>query len=108
MSDKEYKYDYIEVICSDLKIVFIADETVRRPGYSNVHMHSFWELFYLQEGSLTVNSENEQYKLSKNQMIIIPPNCYHSTRSDAEVLKKSVFFTFENVKSTEKEKIFSH
>lgn len=106
MKSQVFNCNSIEVVCSDLKIVFITDETTRRPGYSNVHMHSFWELFYLQDGKLTVKSEGEEYCISKNQMIIIPPNCYHSTSSDMEVLKKSVFFTFEKVKTEEKEKLY--
>lgn len=106
MQNKDFDYNFIEVLCSDLKIIFITDETTTRSGHTNVHMHSFWELFFLQDGCLTVNTETQQYKLAKNQMMIIPPNCYHSTSSDSDVLKKSVFFTFEKVKSTEKEKLF--
>ncbi|MBQ4116146.1 MAG: helix-turn-helix domain-containing protein [Clostridia bacterium] len=106
MQNKDFDYNSIEVLCSDLKIVFITDETTTRSGDTNVHMHSFWEMFYLQDGCLTVNTETQQFKLSKNQMMIIPPNCYHSTFSDSEVLKKSVFFTFEKIKSTEKEKLY--
>lgn len=106
MQKKDFDYNYIEVLCSDLKIIFITDETMKKSGYTNVHMHSFWELFYLQEGCLTVNTENAQYNLIKNQMMIIPPNLYHSTSYDSEVSKKSVFFTFEKVKTNEKEKLF--
>ena len=106
MQNKEFDYSFIEVLCSDLKIIFITDETTRRPGHTNVHMHSFWEMFYLQDGCLTVSSETQQYKLNKNQMMIIPPNCYHSTSSDSEVLKKSVFFTFEKIKTNDGEKLF--
>ena len=106
MQNKDFDYSYIEVLCSDLKIVFITDETTSVPGYTNVHMHSFWELFFLNEGCLTVNTETQQYKLLKNQMMIIPPNCYHSTSSDSEAVKKSVFFTFEKIKSTDREKLF--
>lgn len=106
MQNEKFDYNSIEVICSDLKIIFITDETTSRSGNSNVHMHSFWELFFLQDGCLTVNTETQKYNLTKNQMMIIPPNSYHSTNSDSEVLKKSVFFTFEKVKTNEKEKVF--
>ena len=106
MQDRYFNYNFIEVLCSDLKIIFITDETTKRSGATNVHMHSFWELFYLRDGELTVNSEKGQIKVTKNQMVIIPPNSYHSTVSDSEVLKRSVFFTFEKVKSNEGEKLF--
>lgn len=107
MQEKDFDYDYIEVLCADLKIIFITDETMQRSGSTNVHTHSLWEMFYLQEGSMEVNSEDGQYLIQKNQLMIIPPNRYHSTSSTPEAVKKSVYFTFEKVKSAEKESIFN-
>lgn len=107
MQDKHFEYDYIEVLCADLKIIFITDETMLRSRSSNVHTHSLWEMFYLQEGSMTVNSEDGQYLIQKNQLMIIPPNSYHSTVPDSNAVKKSVFFTFDKVKSNEKESLFA-
>lgn len=106
MENQEFDYNFIEVVCSDLKIIFITDEKTTVTGHSDIHMHSFWELFFLQEGNLTVTVDAQRYELSKNQAFIIPPGVYHSTKSDSNVVKTSVFFAFEKVKSQEEEKLF--
>jgi AraC-like DNA-binding protein len=67
---------------------------------SKIHMHSFWELFHLKEGNMTVTNEDMSCMLEKNQMLIVPPNTYHSSIYSDDALKKSVFFTFEKVKNT--------
>jgi len=105
--NREFTYDSIEVLCADLKIIFIKDDKTMVTGNTGVHMHSFWELFYLDNGMLTVTSETECWKLTENQGLIIPPNTYHSSESAENVSKKSVFFTFEKVKSEEKEALFA-
>lgn len=106
MQGKDFVYNSIEVECSDLKIVFITDERTAIAGQTDVHMHSFWELFALREGSLTLNSEQSSLKLEKNQILIIPPNMYHSTDFSEDAVKESVFFTFCKVKSADAEKLF--
>lgn len=98
MRGKDFKYDSIETVYSDLKIVFITDEKTAVTGKTNVHMHSFWEVFCLLEGKLTVTSENEHFELEEGDLLIIPPNLYHSSFSEEGVVKRSVFFTFDKVK----------
>lgn len=101
MQGKEFDYSYIEVICSDLKMIFITDEKATVTCHSDVHMHSFWELFHLKKGSLIVNSESNLIRLDADQMLIIPPNTYHSSAFSENAIKESVFFTFERVKKPE-------
>ena len=103
MQDQDFSYSSIEVICSDLKIIFITDEKTTDTTRSDIHMHSFWELFHLKEGSLALSNEQFGCTLEKNQMLIIPPNTYHSTTFSEDAIKKSVFFTFERVKSSSSE-----
>jgi len=107
MFHQDFPYHYIEMICADLKIIFISDEKASVTGLTDIHMHSFWELFYLQKGTLTVNSETQTYILQENQLLLIPPNTYHNSVSSADVVKKSIFFTFEKVKTSDTEKLFS-
>lgn len=107
MPDKEFTYDSIEVTCADLKIIFITDDKTTVTGTTDVHMHSFWEFFYLHEGTLTVTGDTEKYVLHKNQGLIIPPNIYHNSESNSNVLKKSIFFTFEKIKSSESDQLFN-
>ncbi len=100
MQDQDFSYSSIEVICSDLKIIFITDEKTTDTGQSNIHMHSFWELFHLREGNMTITNEQTGCTLEKNEMLIIPPNTYHSSIYSENASKKSVFFTFERVKAS--------
>lgn len=106
MPFNEFNYDCIEVVCADLKIIFITDEKMTVTGKTGIHMHSFWELFYIRNGGLKVNTEERTYELGKDSMLLIPPNEYHSTESTTDSVKKSVLFTFEKVKTQEKESIF--
>ena len=105
-TEKDFTYSSVEAVCSDLKIVFITDDKSEAIDGTNVHMHSFFEMFYLQEGTLTVNSENEQYRIGKGQLMIMPPKTYHSTSFSDDAVKKSVLFTFCKVKTQEEEKLY--
>ncbi len=108
MRDKDFKYDAVEASCSDLKIVYISDEKTAVTGNTAIHMHSLWEVFLLEEGCLTVTSENESFSLTAGDLLIIPPSVYHSSASDESVSKKSVFFALEKGKEREgEERLFS-
>ena len=103
MNGLDFSFDSMEAVCSDLKIVFITDEKIAATGSTGVHMHSFWEVFCLFEGKLTVTSEKERFELEKGDFLIVPPNVYHSSHSNENVVKRSVFFTFEKVKNKEED-----
>ncbi len=106
MTQKEFEYQYTEVSCPDLKIIFINDENTAVATDSGVHMHSFWELFYLREGRLAVTTDTQTFTLQKNQALLIPPNAYHSTTFDSDSIKTSIFFTFEKTRQKECEPLF--
>ena len=95
-----------EVVCSDLKIVFIIDEKTKIADNTDIHLHSFWELFFLENGSLTVSDENVEQVISKNQIMLIAPGTYHRTLPSHDAVKKSIFFTFCKVKSPDSEKLY--
>lgn len=103
MNGTDFQFDSMEAICSDLKIVFITDEKMAATGSTGVHMHSFWEVFCLFEGKLTVTSEKESFELEEGDFLIVPPSVYHSSHSSENAVKRSVFFTFEKVKSREED-----
>lgn len=107
MAESEYSYELTEVDCGDLKIIFITDEKTAVSGTVDIHMHSFWELFFLQSGAMTLEAETARYTLSPQQCLLVPPNRYHNTFYSPDAVKKSVFFTFEKGKSSEKESLFS-
>jgi len=104
---RDFEYYFVEIPCADLKIVFISDEKTHVTGHTDIHMHSFWELFFVQEGSLVVHTETQDYELQENQALLIPPNVYHNSKSLPHAVKKSIFFTFEKRKSSKEEKLFS-
>lgn len=106
MTEKEFDYNSIEIQCADLKIVFITDEKTTVAARTDVHMHSFWELFYIQDGSVTVSTEQHRYELLPGDVLIIPPSAYHSSEMSDDAVKKSVLFTFEKVKSADSDKLF--
>ncbi len=106
MQTKDFYYTSTETVCADLKIILITDEKSAETAQTGIHMHSFWELFYLRNGTLTIENEKDSFVFSKNQMAIIPPNFYHCTFFSDDAVKKSVFFTFEKVKSNDEDKLF--
>ncbi len=108
MKEKEFKYSSIVAECSDLRVILITDEKTTATGNTDVHMHSFWEVFLIPEGNLTVKSERENFTLSEGDLLVVPPNLYHSSCSDEGAVKKSVLFTLEKIKRKEDdEPIFS-
>lgn len=103
MSEKEFEVNSLEIACSDLKIVFITDEKMAATGTTGVHMHSFWEIFSITEGKLTVTAEKDSFELCEGDLLIVPPGFYHSSHSDENAVKRSVFFTFEKTKNKDDE-----
>ena len=97
--EKDFKYDSITAECSDLRVIFITDEKKSATEKTAVHMHSLWEIFLLLEGDLTVQSEKETFSLQEGNILIVPPNLYHSSYSENGAVKRSGFFTFEKIKS---------
>lgn len=106
MTSKDFDYKPIEVVCADLKTVFITDEKTTVTGKADIHMHSFWELFYIREGSISITSEASRYELHPGDVLLIPPSTYHSSEASLDAVKISVFFTFEKARQTGAEKLF--
>jgi len=48
------------------------------------HCHSQYEMIAVADGDITVMLEGQNYRLKKNQIIIIPPLFYHSVTSNGE------------------------
>lgn len=44
--------------------------------------HDFWEIMYADRGSFTVTCGETDYRLSRGEMILLPPNRFHALRSD--------------------------
>ena len=104
---KDFDYDFAEIEAEGAKIIFISDEKTGVVRPTDIHMHSFWELFFVQSGCLTVNAENKEFLLLENEALIIPPKTYHNSTPKDGTTKRSIFFTFENTCDDEKSKLFS-
>lgn len=106
MQNQDFNYQFTEVHCSDVKIIFITDEKTSVSSDSAIHMHSFWELFFIQKGSLTLTTDSQTFQINENQALLIPPNAYHSTKFDPDTIKTSVLFAFEKIKAKDTEPLF--
>ena len=104
---RDFDYDFAEIESEGTKIIFISDEKTNVVRPTDIHMHSFWEFFYVQSGKLTVNGENSKFTLTKNEALIIPPKTYHNSVPEQNTVKKSVFFTFESTLESESSELFS-
>ena len=104
--NRDFDYSFVEIPCADLKIVFISDDKTDVTAHTDIHMHSFFELFYVGEGSLAITTESAEYELHENQALLIPPNVYHNSKPRPHAVKKSIFFTFEKRRTSREEELF--
>ena len=105
--ERDFDYDYSEIESDGTRIVFISDEKTDVVRPTDIHMHSFWELFYVQRGKMTISTEEGNYHLSDNEALIIPPQSYHNSTPEENTVKRSIFFTFENTDENDMPKLFS-
>lgn len=50
----------------------------RYPGES----HDFWEIMYVDRGNVIVNCGERNHLLSRGELILLPPNCFHDLQAD--------------------------
>lgn len=62
----------------------------------HLHFHIYYELFYVESGSMKVKIENEEKILSKNNLLIISPRVNHRSYRDSEnVIRYNLKFFME-------------
>lgn len=62
-----------------------TESELEHPILWESHCHAQYEIIAVTDGDITVMLEGENYRLKKNQLIIIPPLFYHSvTANDTE------------------------
>lgn len=57
---------------------FEYDKDYRYHGES----HNFWELVYADRGTVISTCDEREYLLSGGELILLPPNCFHTIRAD--------------------------
>ena len=48
----------------------------------NGERHDFWELVYADRGRVISTCEGEEHLLSDGDLLLLPPNCFHTIRAD--------------------------
>ena len=66
----------------------------RRVGYS-AHTHNFPELLFLVDGDVNFVLDGKQYRLQKNDLVIIPPLAIHEVRLESERSYERLDIIFE-------------
>jgi AraC-like DNA-binding protein len=65
----------------DFQLEYTESE-VKCPVLWESHCHSQYEMIAVADGDITVTLEGQIYVLKENQVIIIPPLCYHSVTAN--------------------------
>lgn len=58
--------------------------------------HDFWELCFVEEGEITLISKENQQRLIKNEIVLIPPNTTHSYISNNGNKNRAFVICFES------------
>ena len=71
--------DHVTYLCNTepFRLEYKESE-ISHPVLWESHTHAKYEMIAVADGDITVMLEGQQYRLTKNQIIIIPPLSYHS------------------------------
>ena len=56
--------------------------------------HDFWEIMYADRGSISVKCGENEHRLSRGDMILLPPNSFHNLRSDGTAPSNAFIISF--------------
>lgn len=81
-----------EIVVKDLVTIYYFEfgPTLRFDGES----HDFWELMYIDHGELTVKNEDSEFKMTKGQVVLYPPNYFHGHYANNSEPVNMVIITF--------------
>ncbi len=85
------------------QMVFLDEVLLRK---SPPHVHSYYELFYVKEGTAFLNDNTALYCLKKGDLLIVPPNVYHNLDVSKTVSCYNLLFSFTKKASASGEKLF--
>lgn len=77
------------------KIVTIYYFEYEKDYRSTGESHDFWELNYVDRGHVIVACDGEEYTLARGDVILLPPNQYHSLRADGMKPSSVFIISFE-------------
>ena len=70
----------------------------KRPAHNNFHTHSWYEIFYVLDGSLTIHFKDESVRVEKNSVIFVPPLVPHYMEIDEKEGASRYSFDFSITK----------
>lgn len=73
----------LELSTKDFEIEYIESEISHSVLWER-HCHSKYEMIAVADGDITIMLEGQNYRLKKNEIIIIPPLFYHSVTANGE------------------------
>lgn len=77
----------------EFEIEYVESETACSVFWER-HCHAKYEMIAVAEGDITVMLEGQNYRLNKNQVIIIPPLFYHSVKANGEAWYRRITALF--------------
>lgn len=86
------------------KIVTIYYFTYDKTYCSHGESHDFWEINYVDRGTIIVTCDGTEHVLSQGDLIVLPPDRHHSLRADGQG-PSSVFILSFEAKSAMLEKL---
>ncbi len=66
-------------VLSDVGTDRVGVVPVSKKKYDQLHFHTYYELFYVNNGKFTIKFENEDKEFSKDDLIVISPGTNHKT-----------------------------
>lgn len=81
----------VEVAEKSIEKIFVGSET-REAGYimPRPHCHSYFELFYVENGTCRFFIDNNMYDIHSGDFMLIPPGVFHYTRYIEGICKRSI------------------
>lgn len=84
MPNLHYALTNTEELSNTEKLLYISSSHYDRDWKSMYHAHSFTELFYVMDGKGLFCTDEGQFPIEKDQLILINPNVRHTETSSAE------------------------
>ena len=69
--------EYSLLTIGDLDVTLLYTCGIKRDDYSDVHFHSCFEIQYITDGVMMLETEERIYEVKKGEVIIIPPYASH-------------------------------
>ena len=90
----EYIKHKLANVISISKIVTIHYHEFDKNFHFSGEVHDFWELVYVDSGTVVITADKETYNLSRGEMIFHKPNEFHTISSDKKTPSNVFVITF--------------